>query len=181
MKFQMAAINSKSLKLLLDCNLELVPYGRVFNWSLSIVSRGQIPAAQHLLPKMPVPVNPLQGTAVFLALVCTHMCWARSVYSLTTAQCLLLRCRGYCATRAQPALVVFDHQDLPLKYFALQSVSRGAEFSLQICRLLSFYINNFSEQVRSIQENLSVTFKAIMNVQGGFFNWPPLKITSFSR
>ena len=82
---------------------------------LCIVSRGrEIPAAQHLACQkclcQSTPCQALPGQHL-----CVLTCARQSVYSLTTAQCLLLQCRY--ASRAQPALVVFGLEDPLLEHF----------------------------------------------------------------
>ena len=113
----MAAINSNSMKLLQDnCNLtgpQVAGFQLVT--LLCIVSRGgQIPAAQHLACQkclcQSTPCQALPGQHL-----CVLTCARQSVYSLTTAQCLLLQCR--CASRAQPALVVFGLDNPLLEHF----------------------------------------------------------------
>ena len=114
----MAAINSNSMKLLQDnCNLtgpQVAGFQLVT--LLCIVSRGrEIPAAQHLACQkclcQSTPCQALPGQHL-----CVLTCARQSVYSLTTAQCLLLQCR--CASRAQPALVVFGLDNPLLEHFA---------------------------------------------------------------
>ena len=127
----MAAINSNSMKLLQDnCNLtgpQVAGFQLVT--LLCIVSRGgQIPAAQHLACQkclcQSTPCQALPGQHL-----CVLTCARQSVYSLTTAQCLLLRCR--CASRAQPALVVFGLMIHYWKILHLSSQNTSLPFDFE--------------------------------------------------